>query len=279
MALAATTRSIGAVTQLLIQQLAKDVIPDVVAGHPEEVISANPNDERIGLFLYEMDHDPSLKNVSLVGGEPPPLWLMLKYLLIAVDKAGATDSVGAHRLLARAMACLHQNPYLPLNLLSAADRAALEPNPEPLKVTFENANTDLLNKINYGGASSNRYRIMAAIQVRPVLIAPGLPEAWPLLVGMDYTQTPPVPRAQEGRDGFRLSALSTMGPRVNSLTPLIVEPDAEIKVSGAELTGSGLSAMISGVPLNLLSQQPEELKFKLATAVVFAAGGVSACAG
>ena len=62
--------------------------------------------------------------------------------------------------------------FLALDALVAPDvRLALENNPEPLKLSFEESGADLLSKIMQGG--DERYRLSTAFQMRPVMIVPG----------------------------------------------------------------------------------------------------------
>ena len=84
------------------------------------------------------------------------------------------------------MSALHELSFLRLDPLVAPDvRLALENNPEPLKLTFDESSAELLSKIMQG--TDERYRLSVAFQVRPVMIVPGSRRASSLLVGVDYT--------------------------------------------------------------------------------------------
>ena len=96
---------------------------------------------------------------------------MLKYLLTAFDGDENSDSAIAHELIGRGIAALHELNFLALDALVATDvRLALENNPEPLKLTFDETTADLLSKIMQG--TDERYRLSIAFQMRPVMIVP-----------------------------------------------------------------------------------------------------------
>ena len=79
MALADTAKAIGAVTDAISQRLGTKTGLAVTVGRPEPTLPVTSGD-RLNLFLYEIQFDASLKNVSLDEGQRPPLWLVLKYL-------------------------------------------------------------------------------------------------------------------------------------------------------------------------------------------------------
>src|ERR1043166_1041374 len=98
MALANTSRAIGAVTRTLRERLTSLVgtAADLVTVGRPEAPAASGNHSRINLFLYEVHLDECLRNESLDEGQPPPLWLVLDYLLTAFDASGESDSEDAH---------------------------------------------------------------------------------------------------------------------------------------------------------------------------------------
>src|SRR6266853_4375660 len=98
MALANTGRAIGAVTQTLRERLTAAVgaaVNQVSVGRPEPP-SGNIQGSRLNLFLYEIHVDEFLRNESLDEGQPPPLWVVLHYLITGFDAAGGSDSIDAH---------------------------------------------------------------------------------------------------------------------------------------------------------------------------------------
>ena len=97
MALADSGRAIGAVTRLLRDHLIRRGF-EVSVGKPEKAAETNTA-AKVNLFLYETSFDPSLRNLSLRDGEPPPMWLVLKYLLTSFDDREESDSAAAHELL------------------------------------------------------------------------------------------------------------------------------------------------------------------------------------
>ena len=156
MSLADSGTAIGAVTRLLQDHLLRRSF-QVSIGKPEDAADADPTASKLNLFLYETAFDPHLRNVSLRDGELPPLWLVLKFLLTAFDTAESSDTAAAHDLLGRGISALHELNFLRLDPAVATDvRRALENNPEPLKVTFDESNLDVLSKIMQG--NDERYR-------------------------------------------------------------------------------------------------------------------------
>ena len=112
MAAADTPRAIGAVTRLIRDHLLRRGL-QVSVGKPEEA-AGNDTLAKLNLFLYEVGFDANLRNVELRRGDPPPLWLVLKYLLTAFDDAEHSDSADAHELLGRGIAALQELSLLRL---------------------------------------------------------------------------------------------------------------------------------------------------------------------
>ena len=114
MALADTAKAIGAITDAISQRLITRTGLAVTVGRPEPptpVVAA----ERLNLFLYEIQFDASLKNVSLDEGQRPPLWLVLKYLLTALDDDGKTsDTIEALENLGEGISAVQERSLLKL---------------------------------------------------------------------------------------------------------------------------------------------------------------------
>ena len=169
MALADSGRAIGAVTRLLRDHLLRLGF-EVSVGKPEAAADTNTA-AKLNLFLYTVGFDAALRNHTLRDGEVPPLWLVLKYLVTAFDDREESDSAAAHELLGRGLAALHGLGYLRLHPLVELDvRLALENNPEPLKLSFDDAGVELVSSLMQG--AEERVRLSAAFQVRPVMIVP-----------------------------------------------------------------------------------------------------------
>jgi hypothetical protein len=253
MALSDSGRAIGAVTRLLREHLIRRGF-GVSIGKPEQA-ALTDTAAKVNLFLYETGVDPSLRNVQLQPDQPAPLWLVLKYLITAFDDAESSDSAAAHELLGRGLAALHELNFLRLDAAVATDvRLALENNPDALKVTFDDAPADLISKIMQG--TDEKYRLSAAFQVRPVMIVPNEPPAFPQLVGVDYTAAPP---AIIGRDGVGLAVLASLGPRLERLEPAAFEPGATLTITGDDLHLSGLECWLGSAQLSIVGQQPDRL--------------------
>src|SRR5205814_4597122 len=166
MSLAASSEAIGAVSELLkVQLAARTGITAVAVGRPEDASKAAV----VGggcfyLFLYRIGIAGNLRNRPLDGGQAPPEWLVLHYLLTAFD-GPESDSTVAHKLLSRGMLALNTMSVLRPD----ATITALSSSPDPLRISFDEADVEMLSKIMQG--SDEKYRVSAAFQVRPVMIA------------------------------------------------------------------------------------------------------------
>lgn len=258
MALASTSQAIGAVTRLLVDHLNRRTTLPINVGRPES--SSSVSTATLNLFLYETLFDPSLKNESLVDGQPPPLWLTLKYLVTGFDGSGSSDSADAHDVLGAGLGALQELAFLGLDAAVAATvRSALEDNPEPLKVTFDECTADLLNKITQ--TSDDKYRLSAAFQVRPVMIVPPQRPSFSLLVGVDYTVTP---NALTSRP-FTLGVLASLGPQLDDIEPEKFSIGDEFEVTGSNLDGANLQAFLGPVELGITAQWPDRLRVRVDT--------------
>ena len=228
MPLLATREAIGAVSEAVRSQLELRTSTLCTVSRPD-VAATTDEEPKLNLFLYQVEFDGHLKNIPLDEGQPAPLWLVLRYLLTAYDQGHDSDSVAAHRLLARGLSGLQE-----MNFLSPTV-PALEDNPEPLKITFETSDVDLLSKLMQG--SDEKYRISAAFQIRPVLIAPDVTPAYapPVL-----TVGPP------GAEG--VVVLPTLGPQLHQITPAAFDAGATL-----ELSGNGINTSIDSVLLGTLT--------------------------
>lgn len=268
MALADSGRAIGAVTRLLQDHLIRRGF-DVSIGKPEEA-AANDTRAKLNLFLYETGFDSALRNVRLRPNEPEPLWLVLKYLLTAFDADENSDSPAAHDLLGRGISALHQLNFLSLDSLVAPDvRLALENNPEPLKLTFDETTADLLSKIMQG--TDERYRLSVAFQMRPIMIVPGTDPRYSLLVGVDYTTAP---ETIIGERGVHIDVQPTLGPSLDRVEPVAFEAGEQIVIFGDDLNGADLEVVLGSTVLNVVSRRPDRI-----TAVVEGSPGTPIASG
>jgi Pvc16 N-terminal domain len=273
MALADTGKAISAVTDAVRDRLFSRSGIDVTVGRPEQ----DQGNNRLNLFLYEIVFDASMKNISLDEGQPPPLWLVLKYLLTAYDNDKESNSIEAHEFLGVGVRVLQGLNFLAKDTLLNADYVkALETNPEELKITFDETPPDLVSKIMQGGGDNESYRVAVAFQVRPVLIAPEEPASYSLLVGVDYT-TPPTPPTTIGEKGIHIPILPSMGPTITKIEPAGFEADDTVTVHGTDLHLSNLSVRLGPVELPVVMQRPDQLKVKvrkeLVTGDLISAGG------
>lgn len=254
MAAADTPRAIGAVTRLLQDHLIRRGL-DVSIGKPEDAAAANPN-AKLNLFLYEVAFDPQLRNVELRRGDPPPLWLILKYLLTAFDASENSDSADAHELLGRGIAALQELSLLRLlPPVIPSVQAALQDNPETLKLGFDESTSELLSKIMQG--TDERYRLSMAFQVHPVMIIPASPSRSTLLVGIDYTTAP---QTVIGEDGVVIDVIPSMGPTLDRVEPTAFEAGASIELFGDDLHGADIEVALGEQQLTIVERRPDRLR-------------------
>lgn len=266
MALQDSGRAIGAVTRLLRERVLtrlQSLLSDVTVGRPEPPSGA-ANNPRLNLFLYEVQVDGHLRNEPLDEGQPAPLWLVLRYLLTAFDRDGESDTINAHELIGQGMRELQD-----LNFLGANGNVALNDSPDMLKITFEDASSDLLSKLMQG--SDEKYRCSVAFQVRPVMIAAGTPPEYSLLVGVDYQNN-----AIIGEDGIQIPVLPSLGPAITSVSPSRFEVGAAVSVDGSDLHLSNLAVRLGPIELPVTAQRPDRLTFDVVPAL---ANGAAISAG
>jgi hypothetical protein len=273
MALANSINAIGAVTDLLTQRLKERTTPqlDVTVGRPEpDSPSVAP---RLNLFLYEVQFDASLKNVPLDEGQRPPLWLVLKYLMTAYDDDGKnSETVRAYENLGNGMRTIQQLNFLTLEGLTSPGLVdALSDNPEDLKITFDDAPTDLLSKVMQG--SDEKYRLAVAFQVRPVMIAGGELPSYALLVGVNYDTAPP---SIIGEAGIQIPVTPSLGSTITEVSPATFDRGDTVTVKGDDLQMGNLSIKFGPIELPITMQRPDRLQFvvrpDIATPQVISAG-------
>jgi hypothetical protein len=169
------------------------------------------------------------------------------------------------------MSALQEISFLGLDaIVQGPVREALENNPEPLKVTFDECTVDLLNKITQ--TSDDKYRLSVAFQVRPVMIVPPERPRFSLLVGVDYTATP----AGSQPNFARLDVLASLGPVLKSIRPQKFAIGDEIQLTGEDLHLSNLSCQLGPVELGVTAQRPDRMTVRidasLGTGAVISAG-------
>jgi hypothetical protein len=141
--------------------------------------------------------------------------------------------------------------------------AALRDNPEPLKLTFDEAPLDSLSKLMQGPDS--RYRFSMAFQVRPVMVATEETPSYALPVGVDHSGPVPV---IIGEDGIRIPVLPSLGPVITAVEPRAVEPGDVLIVRGNDLHLSGLSVRLGHADLPVIMQRPDVLQARVDTALL-----------
>ena len=251
MALADTVNSIEKVSEWIRSSVHTITQVDTFVGRPEPKENTNP---RLNLFLYEAHLDPHLKNYPLDNGQAPPLWLVLKYLLTAFDGDGKSSTPKAHANLGIGLSALQQLAFLPESAF-----AALQPNPEILKITFEETNSELLSKLMQG--PDDKFHFSMGFQVRPVMITTGELPSYSLLVGVDYDSTPP---DVIGQPLVNIDVFPSMGPQINEIEPASFEANQSLLIKGSNLDESDLLLRIGTEDLPVSDQQAESLRCTVA---------------
>ncbi len=270
MALTDTQQAIGAVTHLLEDRLHKLTNLDITVGRPGDT-TGRPNNARLNLFLYEAKFDPSLKNVSLQEGQSAPLWLVLHYILTPFDQSGESDTREAHINLGKGVRSLQDLSLLQLTAgVPEAIKKALKDNPEELKITFDDANSDLLSKLMQG--TDERYRFSLGFQVRPVFITHSDPPAHSLLVGVNYDAAPPV---EIGEKAIGIEAVSMVGPVLEDIKPIKFESHEQIKLTGKKLSMKDSTYTIDDQDLTIIGAPGPEI-VTVSISALIAAHSISA---
>jgi hypothetical protein len=261
MPLEETGKAIGQVTSFLRSQLEAIVrtLPgggdlSVTVGRPSSSQTTGESNPRLNLYVYEISFDGNLKNTALDMENHTPIWLVLKYILTAFDTPGGTDSPEALEYLGAGIKVLQDLNFLQPTLNSPEYKALFD-NPEPLKITFDEASADLLSKIMQG--SEDKYLFSVAFQVRPVMIASGKPPSYPLLVGIDYTESPP---ETIGEEGIGIDVFSALDPVVTGVSPRRFEVEEEVTIYGRNLAQSGLDVELGSGRLKVLSQKEDHIR-------------------
>lgn len=261
-----STEAIGAVSELLRTRLSAALNNlNVAVGRPDA--AAAGQGRLLNLFLYRVALDPHLRNEPLDRGQLPPLWLSLHFLLTAFDDSRESESVAAHRLLGQGMAALQSLNFMRPPALNLA----LAGNPEPLKITFDDADVELLSKLMQG--SDEKYRLSAALQVRPVMLKLDADPGYAPLV---KTIGPVVPQPSGPPAPAGISVLPSLGATLARLEPARFEAGQQITVYGAGLAGYG-EALLGPHTLPLLPGPEGQARFTVPAAAAIAADGYGLC--
>ncbi|OWQ45446.1 hypothetical protein CDL60_19550 [Roseateles noduli] len=227
MSLVDSRDAIGAVSDLLKTALATaSGISAITVGRPEEAAKAAQSGQgSLNLFLYRVAVDGDLRNRALDAGQSPPVWLVLHYLLTAFDGPDS-DSIAAHRLLGRGIRGLNA-----LSVLKpGAAQLPLAASPDPLRITLDEADVEMLSRVMQG--SDEKYRVSAGFQVRPVMVAStDEPPAYAPPV-RTIGQPAPAPRMYDG-----VTVLPGLGAVASSIEPERFEAGQAFVVRGTGFAG------------------------------------------
>jgi Pvc16 N-terminal domain len=256
MPLAQTGLAIGSVSRFLAGILTTSLWnvppynPKITVLRPQaDTTAGTATQPRINLFLYEIEIDGPMRNIALTPGNLPPLWMVLRYLLTAFDGNGESDTTDSHDLLGMGLQVLMGvRDTLP----ALAGYTALSDNPEPLKLTFDQATPELLSRLMQG--PDDKYRCSAAFQVRPVMIAQPVPPLGMQLVGINYRLGTTI-----GIAGIQNFVLPNMGPELDGTQPPIVELGDTLTLLGSNLDEAGLTVNFGATTLTPNMQHSQAL--------------------
>jgi hypothetical protein len=257
MSLAQTGLALGSVSRFLSGVLTAALWnvppynPKITVQRPQaESAAGGPTTPRINIFLYEVEVDAAMRNISLTPGTPRPLWLVLRYVMTAFDGSGESDTAESHDLLGMGMQVLMGIQEV---LPAQAGYTALADNPEPLKLTFDQANPDLLSRLMQG--PDDKYRCSAAFQMRPVMIAePTPPIGGMRLVGVNYQLGTII-----GLAGVRNFVLPSLGPELLGSQPSAVELGDTLTLLGHNLDAPGIAVIFGPARLTPNAQHLQAL--------------------
>lgn len=253
MTLVHTGDAIGLASELLQAELnGSTQLLDVTAlvGRPEQA-TGETSGKVLNLFLYQVAIDGSLHQITLAPGQNPPIWLRLSYLLTAFAKK-ESDTLEAQKLLGAGMRVLQG-----LNFMRSPD-AGLAENPSPLKITFTNANVELLSSIMQG--SDEKYRLSVSFDVSPVMIAfDELPDIAPLVTSIGPTDSGP-------------DIYASLGPSVTEVDPVSFEAGDTLIVRGSGLNSEVEEVCIGSQCLPISGVRNSEVQVEIPTMSDLCAG-------
>ena len=241
-AIAAVTRTLsGLILGALSDPDGGGVPGAVVDTRPLDELSGGGQDALVNLYLYQADVDDALRNADRIdllpgelGAEPFPL--VLHYLITPFVRQDT--GLDAHRLLARVVRVLHDNPVLLRGELAAfGPDSNVSQQLDRIRITWQ----PLGEKDIYSlwSAFQTPYRMSVAYEVRAVLI--------------DSHRDPvtPVPVIKRGRQDEGPTAQGSVGlpfPNLISADPPAGQPAARL---GDPITLRGTHLAAGAITVNL----------------------------
>ena len=229
MPLAETRNAIGVLTQHLADQLtARTDANTVDIGRPEQAAQGGDAGPKLNLFVYSFKYDAFMRNTTLDYGQEAPIWLCLNFLLTSIDSNRDSDSADALELLGQAMLALRD-----INMQRPAQLALVD-NPEPIKITFNDSDVQLLSSIMQG--SDERYRLSISFEVRPVL-----------LTSVSASGGAPLIRSVGNPDNPGVLVLPSLGPQLDEVEPEIFSMGDTIVLTGGGFSGNPVDVCFGDV--------------------------------
>lgn len=242
-AIAAVTATLRSILQTHVPEQ-PDLSDTLVTILPLDKARGTNSFNQINIFLYMVTRNAAWVNEPMRGrvqpGETgiPPLPLNLYYLVTAFGRDDDTSQPFGHELLGRAMAILHDTPWLSGDDIRAATTGILplsdlDRQPERVRVTFHPLSMDELSKLWTGFAM--QLRLSAAYEVALTLIESSRAARTPI---------PVLTRGQTDRGAAVQSDLTPPVPTLVSVTPPNKQSGARlgdrITVDGVKLDGANV---------------------------------------
>ncbi|MBV6696787.1 DUF4255 domain-containing protein [Kitasatospora aureofaciens] len=237
-AIAAVTKTLSG---LILHALA-DVPGAGVDTRPLDELADGTRDKLVNVYLFQADVDGSLRNadrLDLAPGESggPPFPLVLHYLVTPFVKRD--PGLDAHRLLARAVRVLHDNPVLQRSELAAfAPESDVAKQLDRIRITWQPFGEKDIYSL--WTAFQTPYRMSVAYEVSAVLIDGHRPPAAPV---------PVLSRGPDDRGPTAQAGLPLGLPALAGAVP----PDGQPAVRPGDrvvLRGGGLTARSAEARLN-----------------------------
>ncbi|HFE32021.1 MAG TPA: DUF4255 domain-containing protein [Gammaproteobacteria bacterium] len=167
-----------------LQHLLSGVATTVTTQPPSAARSGTG--EQLNIFLYSTHTNSAFSNAPLPGrgrsGEssPPPLPLVLKYLLTAYGNND--DDISGQQVMGRAMSILHDHPLLgPTDITGVTPDSELQQQVERVRITPDTLSLDDMSKL-WSSFQSAEYRLSTGYEVSVILIDSTRPSRTPLPV-------------------------------------------------------------------------------------------------
>jgi hypothetical protein len=256
LALAAVTATLQSILQSGITQQA-DLADTTVTILPLDKARGSNTTNQLNLFLYMINRNAAFANSPMPGvtrpGESayPPLPLNLYFLITAFGRDDDAAQPYGHELLGRAMALMHDHPFLSGDEIRAATSvllpdADLDRQPERVRITLHPLTIDELSKLWTGFAM--QYRLSAAYEVAVTLLESARANRTPL---------PVLTRGKKDNGVDTQPNLTPPGPTLSAIKPPNSQESVRlgeiVTVAGVKLDGTNVALRLTNALIAALN--------------------------